>query len=119
MIDDTGKSPVLAAEDHSGGWRKVLQIAALVLVAPAVAVGLFAVYTTLFPVPCGDFSGATALGVIVAWVIDLPVGLLALGSAMFVKGGSARMRSVSFAAACITLALPIIATVAFQNTRCR
>lgn len=119
MMADTGESPVLAAEDHSGGWRKVLQIAALVLVAPAVAVGLFAVYTTVFPVPCGDFSGATALGVLVSWVIDLPVGLLALGSAMLVKSGSVRMRSASFVAACITLALPIIATAAFQVSRCR
>lgn len=117
-MDDTGKSPVLADEGHAGGWRKVLQITALVLAVPAVVVGFFAVYTTAFPGPCGDFSGATALAVIVSWLIDLPVGLLALGSALFVKSGSARMRSAAFAAACIVLALPIIGTVAFQYSHC-
>lgn len=110
---------MLADENHSGGWRKVLQIGALVLAVPAMIVGLFVVYTTAFPSTCGDFSGVAGLGVAASWLIDLPVGVLALGSAVLVKSGSARMRSASFTASFITLALPIIATVALQHSRCR
>jgi hypothetical protein len=118
---ESGSGPVLVppAETHGGSWGKVVQIAALVFAVPAVAWGLFVLYTTLFPSPCGDFSGVADLGVAECWVVDLPVGFLALGAAWFVKRGSPRLRKVCMATSLVTLSLPVLATGALQHFHCR
>ncbi len=74
----------------------ISQIAALVFGFAAGLVGLLGVYLGAFPGPCGDNAGP-GLGVITAVVVDVPVGLAALGIGWFVKKGSPWMRR-----ACIT-----------------
>jgi hypothetical protein len=118
---ESGSGPVLVppAGTHPSGWGKMLQIAALVFAVPAVAWGVFVLYTTVFPSPCGDFSGVADLGVAECWVVDLPVGFLALGAGLLVKRGSPRLRKVCITTSLVTLSLPIVATVALQHFHCR
>ncbi len=49
--------------------------------------GVFAVYEGAFPGPCGDDPGP-GLAVIGAFVVDIPLGLLALSVGLFVKKGA-------------------------------
>jgi hypothetical protein len=94
------------------------QIAALVVAIPAIVCGVFVVWSSAFPPPCGDFSGVVALGVVECWVVDLPVGLLVLAIGLSVKTGRASLRKICIWTSFVILSLPIIATGIFQMWHC-
>jgi hypothetical protein len=116
--NDSATILVPPAANKAGRSGTVLQIAALVFAVPAVALGVFVVWTTAFPPICGDSSGVVALGVVGSWIVDLTIGLLVLAVGVFVKNGSARLRNICVATSLVTLSLPIIASMIFQTTRC-
>lgn len=93
------------------------QITALVLGCIATIWGIFCVYTAAFPGPCGDNPGP-GLGVIEAWVLDVPLGLLALAIGAFVKKGSSNLRKGCLITAVVTLLLPPLATFFLQRWHC-
>jgi hypothetical protein len=62
------------------------QILAIVFGSLAMLWGFFCVYLAAFPGPCGDNPGP-GLGVLEAWVLDVPVGLLMLATGWFIKKG--------------------------------
>lgn len=97
----------------------ILQIGALVVALPAVVLGVFAVWSAAFPPVCGDSSGAVALGVVACWIVDLPIGLLALAIGWFVKNGAPRLRKICIGASLVILSAPIAATTIFQIWHCR
>jgi hypothetical protein len=117
---ESGNPPVSTPPPatDSKGWRLVLQIAVLIFTVPAVIWGVFVVFTAAFPAPCGDFSGAAALGAAAAWLIDLPVGLLTLGVGVFVTRGSPSLRKACIGLSLLTLVLPNIATALLQHSPC-
>ena len=96
----------------------LLQIVALVLAAPAVAWGVFVVWSTAFPPKCGDWSGITSLGVVECWVVDVPIGLLALAIGWFAKKGSPRLRKICIVTSLVILSLPIIASTLLHFWHC-
>jgi hypothetical protein len=100
------------------GGPVFFQIGALVFAVPAVALGGFVVWSTAFPPICGDSSGAVALGVVACWIVDLPIGLLALAIGWFVKGGAARLRRICIGTSLLILSLPIVASSIFQTWHC-
>lgn len=86
------------------------QIVALVLGSFAVAWGLFCLYGAAFPGPRGDNPGP-GLGVLEAYILDVPIGLLNLAMGLFVKRGSPRMRWLCIITALVALPIPIIANI--------
>ena len=93
------------------------QLTVLVLCAVAIAWGSFCIYWTLYPGPCGD-NGGPGLLVIEACVLDVPIGLLALGVGLWVKRGSPRLRHCSIAGSLVTLALPALAVYLLTRRHC-
>jgi hypothetical protein len=61
------------------------QMAATILAVPAVAWGVFMVWSIAFPPPCGESSGFLSLGVAESWLVCLPVGLFTLITGLLVK----------------------------------
>ena len=112
--------PVLGppAGKKSSGIGALFQIAALVFAAPALMWGVFMVWSTAFPPKCGDWSGLTDLGVVECWVVDLPIGLVALAIGLFVKKGSVRLRKICIGTSLVLLSLPIIASILLQMRHC-
>lgn len=94
------------------------QIFALVLVSLAVIWGVFIVWSTAFPGPCGDWSGIGALGVVEAWVLNVPIGLLSLAIGLIAKKGSPRLRRICIITSLAALALPIIASIIWRFSHC-
>jgi hypothetical protein len=93
------------------------QIVVLSLGLAAAAWGAFGVYGAAFPGPCGDNPGP-GLGVIESWVVDVPIGLLALGVGVFVRRGSARLRRMCVVSSVVILALPVAGSVLLQRWHC-
>jgi len=100
-----------------GGLAILFQIAVLVFGLAAVIVGVFGAYVAAFPGPCGDDPGP-GLGVIAAWVVDVPAGLLALVVGLLVKRGSPRLRKVCISISIVILSLPVTATFLLQRRHC-
>lgn len=94
-----------------------IQFVSLGLSCLAVAFGLFAVYGAAFPGPCGD-NGGPGLGVLEAWVLDVPLGLLALGVGIFVKKGSPRLRRSCLVIGPVILCLPAFAGYLLGRWHC-
>ncbi|MGA2776796.1 MAG: hypothetical protein ABSF94_04505 [Steroidobacteraceae bacterium] len=94
------------------------QVVALVLAAPAIAWSAVALWSTIFPPICGDSWGYVGLGVAESWLLDLPIGLLALAIGVRVKRGNPGLRRVCIGVALFTLALPIIASAFFHRLHC-
>ena len=113
-------APVLAPPvgKKSTGIGALFQIGALVFAAPAMAWGVFIVWSTAFPPPCGDSSGFVPLGVAECWLVDLPFGLLALAIGLFVKKGSPLLRRICIVTSVVALCLPIIASVILHRWHC-
>ena len=80
--------------------------------------GVFMVWSTAFPPKCGDWSGFTPLGVAECWVVNMPIGLLALAIGLFVKKGSPRLRRIGIVTSLVVLALPIMASVLLHWWHC-
>lgn len=96
----------------------LLQFFALVFAVPAVAWGVFIVWSTAFPPKCGDWSGMNSLGVVECWVVDLPAGLMVLAVGLFVKRGSLLLRRICIISALAILALPIISSILLHGSHC-
>lgn len=94
-----------------------MQFISLALGSAAVAFGLFASYGAAFPGPCGDNPGPS-LGVIEAWLLDVPLGLLVLGVGVFVRRGSPKLRRICFAMGPVILCLPPLAGYFFGRWHC-
>jgi hypothetical protein len=94
------------------------QITVLVLGFAAMGWGLFCVFGAAFPGPCGETFLGAGLLVLESWVLDVPVGLLALLVGVFVKKGSPRMRRMCIVTSLVTLSLPVLASVLLQLHHC-
>ncbi|MGD1101656.1 MAG: hypothetical protein ABSA59_06275 [Terriglobia bacterium] len=88
------------------------QIVALVLAGLAVIWGVFAAWSIAFPGPGGDWA---AVGVLAAWLVNVPIGLLTLAMALIVRKGSPRLRRLSIATALVALSIPIIASLIWRH----
>jgi hypothetical protein len=99
------------------GFSLLFQIVALAFECPAVLWGVFCIYGAAFPGPCGDNMGP-GLGVIESWVLDVPLGLLALVVGLFVRKGSPRLRRICIFTSLVTLSLPLIASFFLQRWHC-
>ncbi len=77
---ETITEPAVAPPTGKGskGIGTFFHILAIVFSVPAIAWGAFMVWSTASPPPCGDFSGFTPLGAVECWVVDLPIGFIAL-----------------------------------------
>jgi len=93
------------------------QLAAIGIAGVAAAFGLFCVYGAAFPGPCGDNPGP-GLGVIEAWLVDAPLGLLTLAIGLFIGRGLPRLRLACIFMALITLSLPVLASFFLQRWHC-
>jgi hypothetical protein len=100
-----------------GGLAVLFQIAVLLFGLAAVIVGTFGVYVAAFPGPCGDDPGP-GLGVITSWVVDVPIGLLALVVGLLVKRGSPRLRKACIGISIVILFLPVVAAYLLQRRHC-
>ncbi|HLY59834.1 MAG TPA: hypothetical protein VKV95_03620 [Terriglobia bacterium] len=81
------------------------QIAALALGSLAVIWGVFTSFST-FSGPGGDWSG---LGLLGGLVVNVPIGLLTLLVALFVRKGSRRLRWICIVTSLVALIIPIVA----------
>ena len=88
------------------------QIAALALAGLAVIWGVFAAGSVAFPGPGGDWAG---VGVLAAWLVNVPVGLPTLAIALIVRRGSARLRRLAILTSLAALAIPIIVSLMWRH----
>src|SRR5260370_3679151 len=95
----------------------VTQALTLALGGVAMAWGAFGVYGAAFPGLCGDNMGP-GLGVIEAWALDTPVGILLLLIAFLVRKGSRALRRLCLAGAPVLFALPFAASFFLQRWYC-
>ena len=84
------------------------QVMALLLAGGAVVWGVAAVLSVVFPGPSGEWAGVY---VGLAWVVNLPIGLLALVVGLTVKQGSPGLRRACIAVSLVALSLPILTSV--------
>jgi hypothetical protein len=94
------------------------QMAATVLAVPAISWGVFMVWSTAFPPPCGDSWGLLSLGVAESWLVCLPVGLFTLITGLLVKKGSPPLRRLCLVATVVVLCLPITASIMLHQLHC-
>lgn len=92
-----------------------LQLAAVFLGSAAVLWGIAAAYSVAFPGPSGEWA---VLAVYASYVVNVPLGLAALGIGVSVKRGSTRLRGICMAVSVVALLLPILASViSWSHTR--
>ena len=91
-----------------------LQLAAVFLGGVAVLWGIAAAYTVAFPGPSGEWAG---LAVFASYVVNVPLGLAALGVGLSVRRGSARLRGTCIAVSVFALFLPILASLIAWSQR--
>ena len=92
-----------------------LQLAAVFLGGAAVLWGIAAAYSVARPGPSGEWA---VLAVYASYVVNVPVGLAALGVGLSVKRGSARLRGMCIAVSFFALLLPILASlISWGHTR--
>jgi hypothetical protein len=95
----------------------LVQILSLFLAVIAVAWGIFAAYGAAYPGPCGDNMGP-GLGVIEAWALDMPAGVLLLCVALFVRRGSPLLRKICLYGSLVTIALPFLGSFFLSRRHC-
>ncbi len=95
----------------------LIQILTLTMGVLAIAWGIFAAYGAAFPGPCGDNMGP-GLGVIEAWALDVPVGLLLFCAALFIKRGSPLLRKICLYTFPVTIALPFLGSFFLGRWHC-
>lgn len=92
-----------------------LQLAAVFLGGAAVLWGIAAAYSVARPGPSGEWA---VLAVYASYVVNVPVGLAALGVGLSVKRGSAHLRGMCIAVSFFALLLPILASlISWCHTR--
>jgi hypothetical protein len=94
------------------------QMAAIVFAVLAIVWGVFIVWSTAFPGPCGDSWGLLSLGVAESWLVSVPVGLFALITGLLVRKGSRSLRRLCFITSAIVLCLPITASILLHRLHC-
>jgi hypothetical protein len=95
---------------------KASAIALVVALCPAIAAMLWSLALlewVLFPSGSGEW---TALAVPASWFVNLPLGLIALITAIAAKQGSQRLRRLCTIASIVALTLPVLVTL-FHNQR--
>ena len=70
--------------------------------------GIAAACSVAFPGPSGEWA---VLAVYASYVVNVPVGLTALGVGLLVKRGSARLRRICIVVSLVALWLPILASL--------
>ena len=120
MNDDDTLGAVATARvgQESSKAGTFFQKAAIVFIVPAIACGVFIVWSTAFPGPCGDSRGLLSLGVAENWLICVPVGLFGLATGLLVKKGSSTLRRICIITSVVVLCLPIAATVLLHQLHC-
>lgn len=93
------------------------QIVTLSLCGLAAAYGIVCLKGVLAQGSCVDSTGPS-LGVLEAWIVDLPVGVLGVLAGVLVKKGSPFLRKTSIVVSLLTILIPIAASLAFQQWRC-
>ncbi|MGD0226395.1 MAG: hypothetical protein ABSF71_29040 [Terriglobia bacterium] len=88
------------------------QIGALVLAGLAVIWGVFAAYSVAFPGPSGEWA---AVGVLAAWIVNVPIGLLTLAIGLIVRKGSPHLRRLCMLTSLVALSIPIIASLIWRH----
>jgi hypothetical protein len=88
------------------------QVVALVLAGGAVIWGCCMVHVALYPGNSGEFGGVSVL---LAAVVDLPVGLVSLVVGLAVKKGYPAMRWTCLVLSVAALALPFLTKAAWQS----
>jgi hypothetical protein len=88
------------------------QVAALVLAGGAVIWGCLMVHIALFPGASGEFGGYSVL---LAAIVDLPVGLVSLLVGLAVKKGRRELRWTCIVVSVAVLALPFLTKAAWQS----
>jgi hypothetical protein len=92
-----------------------LQLAALFLGSAAVLWGIAAAYSVAF---AGSSGERAVLPVYASYVVNVQVGLAALGVGLSVRRGSARLRGMCLAVSVFALLLPILASpLSWGHTR--
>jgi hypothetical protein len=94
-----------------------MQVLALALGFAAMAWGAVCVYGAAFPGPCGDNMGP-GLGVIEAWALDAPAGILLLLIAWLVRQGLPLLRRLCLVGAVVLFALPFAGGFFLQRWHC-
>jgi hypothetical protein len=85
-----------------------IQLAALLLASAAVLWGIAAACSVAFPGPSGEWA---VLAVYASYVVNVPVGLTALGVGLLVKRGSALLRRICIVGSLVALWLPILTSL--------
>jgi hypothetical protein len=88
------------------------QVVALVLAGGAVIWGCLMVHVALNPGSSGEFGGVSVL---LAAVLDMPVGLVSLVVGLAVKKGNTVMRWTCLVLSLAALALPFLTRAAWQS----
>jgi len=86
------------------------QVAALVLSGAAILFGSAAVCSVLYPGSSGEWI---VFVVLVAYVVNVPIGLASLAVGLFVKRGAERLRRRGIAVSLIVLSLPILTNLIY------
>jgi len=105
---------------HTAGISRMalrFQLIALGMSSVAVLFGLFCMYGATSASPCGDDPGPM-LSVMMAWLIDAPIGLGALAVGMFIQRGFPLLRRICLAIALLTLAMPVVTSMLFDRHHC-
>ena len=85
------------------------QIAALVVAGLAVVWGGFCAFT---PGPGGEWAG---VGVLAAWLVNVPTGILTLAIALIVRKGSPRLRRLCIVTSLVALTIPVMASLIWHH----
>jgi hypothetical protein len=96
-----------------------LLVVAIILTAPAMALGLFVVCSLLFPGTCGDFSGAASLTLVLCALFNFPIGIIALGVGVRRKAAPQRLRRICIVAGLLTLGFPLLGSALLEIFPCR
>jgi hypothetical protein len=113
-----GRISASSAGDEPSKAGIFFQMAATILAVPALAWGVFMVWSTTFPPPCGESRDLLSLGVAENWLVGLPVGLFALITGLLVKKGSPPLRRICIVTGVIVLCLPMTASTILHRLHC-
>jgi hypothetical protein len=113
-----GKISASTTGDEPSKIGIFFQMAATVLAVPALAWGVFMVWSTTFPPPCGDSRDLLTLGVAENWLVGVPVGIFALITGLLVRKGSPPLRRICIVAGVFVLCLPMAASAILHRLHC-
>lgn len=89
-----------------------LQVTALILAGAAVIWGCWMVHVALHPGASGEFGG---ISVLLAALVDMPLGLVSLVVGLTVKKGHPALRWTCLVLSVAALAMPFVTKAAWQS----